>query len=49
MKHNTFRGGARCGGLEECRYGDPPQAGNSASGILFYYHRKIFDEKKPIS
>ena len=28
--------GSRCGGVEECRESDPPQAENPASRILFY-------------
>ena len=35
MKQKTLRCGSHCVGLEGCRYGDPPQAENPASRILF--------------
>ena len=33
--------GSHCGGMEECRLRDPPQAENPASQDSFLFHRKM--------
>ena len=36
IEQKPLRAGTHCGGKVLCRQGDPPQAENPASGILFY-------------